>query len=203
MRFYALVLWRVHGRVPRMLQLLYLGNGEVLRYEPDEADLLATERKVEALWQAIQRATDAGDWRPSTSKPLRLVLLEGQPVPRLGRHASPAAGHGPPGGPRRRPGGAVPARFRRRRRLSGSSTQIDERGSCQRRLTGMSDAPLTTDLSADDPAVGLRAVVALRRLADRVEAVHVAHARRRGWSWDQVGDALGISKQAAHKKFGG
>ena len=68
MRFYALVLWRIHGRVPRMLQLLYLGNGEVLRYEPDEADLLATERKVEALWQAIQRATDAGDWRPSTSK---------------------------------------------------------------------------------------------------------------------------------------
>ena len=40
MRFYALVLWRVHGRVPRMLQLLYLGSGEVLRYEPDEADLL-------------------------------------------------------------------------------------------------------------------------------------------------------------------
>jgi putative RecB family exonuclease len=68
MRFYALVLWRVHGRVPRMLQLLYLGSGEVLRYEPDEADLLATERKLEALWQAIRRATDAGDWRPKTSR---------------------------------------------------------------------------------------------------------------------------------------
>ncbi len=68
MRFYALALWRIHGRVPRMLQLLYLGNGEVLRYQPDEADLLATERKVEALWQAIKRATDEGDWRPSTSK---------------------------------------------------------------------------------------------------------------------------------------
>ena len=42
MRFYALVLWRLHGRVPSQLQLLYLGSGEVLRYEPDEADLLAT-----------------------------------------------------------------------------------------------------------------------------------------------------------------
>ena len=68
MRFYALVLWRIHGRVPRLLQLLYLGRGEVLRYEPDEADLLATERKVEALWAAIQRASETGDWRPNPSR---------------------------------------------------------------------------------------------------------------------------------------
>ena len=68
MRFYALVLWHLHGRVPRMLQLLYLGSGEVLRYSPDEADLRATERKLEALWEAIRRATEAGDWRPKTSK---------------------------------------------------------------------------------------------------------------------------------------
>jgi putative RecB family exonuclease len=68
MRFYALVLWRLHGRVPRLLQLLYLGSGEVLRYQPDEADLLATERKLAAIWSAIQRATERGDWRPSPSK---------------------------------------------------------------------------------------------------------------------------------------
>ncbi len=68
MRFYALVLWKLRGRVPKVLQLLYLGSGEVLRYEPDRADLIATERKVEALWQAISRATEAGDWRPSPSK---------------------------------------------------------------------------------------------------------------------------------------
>jgi putative RecB family exonuclease len=68
MRFYALVLWRLYGRVPRMLQLLYLGSGEILRYEPDEAGLLATERKVAALWQAIERATETGDWRPSPSR---------------------------------------------------------------------------------------------------------------------------------------
>ena len=68
MRFYALVLWRLRGEIPRVLQLLYLGSGEMLRYTPDEADLLATERKVAAIWDAIRRATEQGDWRPSPSK---------------------------------------------------------------------------------------------------------------------------------------
>jgi putative RecB family exonuclease len=68
MRFYALVLWRATGTVPRLLQLLYLGNEQVLRYEPDEDDLRATERKVSALWSAIQRAHETGDWRPSPSR---------------------------------------------------------------------------------------------------------------------------------------
>ncbi len=68
MKFYALVLWRLRGEVPRLLQLLYLGSGERLRYEPDEADLRATERKVQAVWEAIQRATETGDWRPSPSR---------------------------------------------------------------------------------------------------------------------------------------
>jgi putative RecB family exonuclease len=64
MKFYALVLWRAQGRLPRLLQLMYLGNGEIVRYEPDEADLRATERKIEALWQAIERARLSRDWRP-------------------------------------------------------------------------------------------------------------------------------------------
>jgi putative RecB family exonuclease len=64
MKFYALVLWRAQGRLPRLLQLMYLGNGEIVRYEPDEADLRATERKIEALWQAIERARQSRDWRP-------------------------------------------------------------------------------------------------------------------------------------------
>lgn len=68
MRFYALVLWRTRGVVPAMLQLVYLGNGEILRYEPDEADLLATERKVEAIWRAIRQAEETGDWRPRKSR---------------------------------------------------------------------------------------------------------------------------------------
>jgi putative RecB family exonuclease len=64
MKFYALVLWRIRGEVPRLLQLMYLGNGEILRYQPDEADLRATERKIHALWRAIERAMQTGDWRP-------------------------------------------------------------------------------------------------------------------------------------------
>lgn len=68
MKFYALVIWRTRGVVPAMLQLVYLGNGEILRYVPDEADLLATQRKVEAVWQAIRRAEESGDWRPSPGR---------------------------------------------------------------------------------------------------------------------------------------
>ncbi|MFI5099341.1 MAG: hypothetical protein ACHQE5_02330 [Actinomycetes bacterium] len=66
----------------------------------------------------------------------------------------------------------------------------------------MSGPDLTTAIRSDDPAVGLRAVVALQRLAEQVEAVQVAAARARGWSWEQIGDALGVSRQAAHKKHG-
>jgi putative RecB family exonuclease len=68
MKFYALVIWRLRGTVPRLLQLMYLAEGEVLRYAPDESDLLATERKVAALWQAIERAAAAGDWRARPGK---------------------------------------------------------------------------------------------------------------------------------------
>jgi putative RecB family exonuclease len=68
MKFYALVIWRTRGVVPAMLQLVYLGNGEMLRYVPDEADLLATERKVEAIWHAIRLAQESGDWRPNRSR---------------------------------------------------------------------------------------------------------------------------------------
>jgi hypothetical protein len=57
-------------------------------------------------------------------------------------------------------------------------------------------------LNSDDPAVGFRAVLALRRLAERVEANHVAIARRQGWSWQQIGDAMGVTRQSIHAKYG-
>ena len=60
---------------------MHLAEGEVLRYSPDESDLLATERKVAALWKAIERARDAGDWRPWPEQALRLVQPQGT-VPR-------------------------------------------------------------------------------------------------------------------------
>ena len=51
-----------------------------------------------------------------------------------------------------------------------------------------------------DPALGLRSVAALRRLADRLEDLQVARARELGWSWAEIAAALGVSKQAVHKK---
>lgn len=68
MKFYALVLWRTRGVVPTVLQLVYLRDGQVLRYSPEERDLLATERKVRALWAAIERAARTGDWRARPSR---------------------------------------------------------------------------------------------------------------------------------------
>ena len=53
-----------------------------------------------------------------------------------------------------------------------------------------------------DPATGLRAVAALHRLAERVEATHVAAARMQGWTWEQIGDALGVTRQSVHAKYG-
>jgi putative RecB family exonuclease len=68
MKFYAVVLWLTQGQVPALLQLMYLGNGEIVRYAPDESDLRATVRKIDALWRAIERARNTGDWRPHPSR---------------------------------------------------------------------------------------------------------------------------------------
>jgi len=61
---------------------------------------------------------------------------------------------------------------------------------------------LVSTLASTDPATGLRAVLALRRLAEQVEAHQVAAARQQGWSWQQIGDALGITRQSVHAKYG-
>ena len=68
MKFYALVLWRLRGQVPAMLQLVYLGDGQVVRYVPDEQDLRSLERNLHAVWAAVARAAQTGDWRPRTSR---------------------------------------------------------------------------------------------------------------------------------------
>ncbi|GHH71146.1 recombinase RecB [Streptosporangium violaceochromogenes] len=99
MKFYALALWRLRGSVPRLLQLMYLGGeGEVLRYTPDEADLRATERKVRALWSAIERALETGEWHP---RPSRLCGWCNH------RSLCPEFGGTPPPLPARQPGDTV------------------------------------------------------------------------------------------------
>ncbi|WP_328654389.1 PD-(D/E)XK nuclease family protein [Micromonospora sp. NBC_00330] len=68
LKFYALVLWRTRGVVPRVLRLLYLRDAEVLDYTPDADELVRFERTVVALWRAIEQATARQDFRPRPSR---------------------------------------------------------------------------------------------------------------------------------------
>jgi putative RecB family exonuclease len=68
LKFYALVLWRTRGVVPRVLRLLYLRDQEVCDYSPDAEELARFERTLLALWRAIEQATAARDFRPKPSR---------------------------------------------------------------------------------------------------------------------------------------
>ena len=57
--------------------------------------------------------------------------------------------------------------------------------------------------SSRDPAVGLRAVRSLRTLVERLEALQVDNAREQGWTWEQIAQLLGVTRQAVHKKYAG
>jgi DNA-directed RNA polymerase specialized sigma24 family protein len=56
-------------------------------------------------------------------------------------------------------------------------------------------------VSSAEPATGLDAVRALKRLRERLEAIHVAKAREQGWSWQDIAKALGLSRQAVHQRY--
>jgi DNA-directed RNA polymerase specialized sigma24 family protein len=58
----------------------------------------------------------------------------------------------------------------------------------------------TTAVANPDPRVGLRAVAALRQLLEQLEALQVDNARAKGWSWQEIAEVLGVSRQAVHKK---
>jgi len=62
---------------------------------------------------------------------------------------------------------------------------------------------LAASASSKDPAVGLRAVASLRRLLEGLELLQVENAREQGWSWEAIADALGVTRQAVHKKHAG
>ena len=68
MKFYALVLWRTRGIVPRQLRLMYLADTDTLSYAPDAEELVKFERTLKAIWAAIERATQTGDFRPNPSR---------------------------------------------------------------------------------------------------------------------------------------
>jgi DNA-directed RNA polymerase specialized sigma24 family protein len=68
-------------------------------------------------------------------------------------------------------------------------------------LSSLDVGPAAEAVATADPAVGLRAVRALQRLQERLEAIHVANAREQGWSWQAIAEVLGVSRQAVHQKY--
>jgi DNA-directed RNA polymerase specialized sigma24 family protein len=62
---------------------------------------------------------------------------------------------------------------------------------------------LAEQAGSRDPEIGLRAVRALRELADRLETLQVQNARDQGWSWQEIANRLEVSRQAVHKKYSG
>ncbi len=68
MKFYALVLYRTRGVVPRQLRLLYLGDKDMLSYVPEAEELDRFERTLRAIWAAIQAGIERQDFRPSPSR---------------------------------------------------------------------------------------------------------------------------------------
>lgn len=67
----------------------------------------------------------------------------------------------------------------------------------------MSPSPAQVATSAaqpEDPREGLAAVAALRQLTSSLESANVERALAAGWSWGEIAEALGVSRQAVHKK---
>ena len=62
-----------------------------------------------------------------------------------------------------------------------------------------------TDAASDDPleqlAVAARTAAELEEVADAALSHFVDQCRRRGRSWTEISKALGVTKQAAHKRF--
>ena len=56
--------------------------------------------------------------------------------------------------------------------------------------------------ASSDPDTGLRSVAALRALAERLEVLQVQTARELGWSWQDIAERLGVTKQTVHRKYG-
>ena len=73
----------------------------------------------------------------------------------------------------------------------------------QRILTNVVEArEVVSQTASEDPEVGLRGVASLRALLEAVEELQVRRARELGWSWQQIAERLGVSKQAVHQKYG-
>ena len=61
---------------------------------------------------------------------------------------------------------------------------------------------LAGESDSEDPLKALKAVAGMRRELDRHEAALVRKARNLGYGWQMIATALGVSRQAVHKKYG-
>lgn len=95
LKFYALVLWRTRGVVPRVLRLLYLRDAEICDYTPEAEELRRFERTLFALWRAIEAATTSQHFRPTPSRLCDWCSYQ---------HLCPAFGGTPPPFPQLPPG---------------------------------------------------------------------------------------------------
>jgi putative RecB family exonuclease len=68
LRIYALIYWRNNGVLPKLLQLIYLGSGQLLRNSPSESDLIATEKKLLQIAGEIADAMHDDKWIPKPSR---------------------------------------------------------------------------------------------------------------------------------------
>jgi len=68
LRVYALLYWREHNVIPKLLQLIYLGDGQLLKSTPSEIDLKATEDSLIKIAEAISKNIESGEWIPRKSK---------------------------------------------------------------------------------------------------------------------------------------
>ena len=110
MRFYALVLWRLRGRAPRRLQLLFLKDGRTLTHDPHPAELEVAETRIARIWDEIEDCAASGEFPPRRSRlcdwcayQARCPLFGGvaPPIPQggltrlLSARRRPAGGGGP------------------------------------------------------------------------------------------------------------
>jgi len=65
---YALIYWRIHSQIPQLIQLIYLGDGQLLRNTPTESDLLRTERKLLTIADQILDSIQNDSWKPRPSR---------------------------------------------------------------------------------------------------------------------------------------
>jgi hypothetical protein len=59
---------------------------------------------------------------------------------------------------------------------------------------------LTGELDAE-PVLALKVVARLQALVNEELLVQVGRARKMGMPWAEIGEALGVTAQAAHKRF--